>query len=333
MSPDDIASLTTSLKPATKPLPMRLAIADYDRTRPLTRGIVQPEGIHLTTASPHIAEFCNVPVYEQYDIAEMSFSLFVAARARGDKVIALPIFPLRMAVLAYVFCRDDAPYTHPSQLVGKRIASIGYRYTVNLWLRGMLNEHYGMPHDKVTWVLGQHENAGFTIPKGIDYVVKDGRTPGDLLLSGEADAVIGPEAPVEYLKGDKRIRRLFPDARGEGVDYFRKTGIFPTTHIVVMSEPSFRARPWVAEPLVKAFTEAQRQTDEFIYGNAKHSILPDAVFYLEEERRLWGENPWPHGIKANRNTIETFVRYAHEQGYIDRRLAIEEMFPESTLHL
>jgi len=238
-----------------------------------------------------------------------------------------------MAVLGYVFCRADAPYKHPSELLGKRIASIGYRYTVNLWLRGMLAEHYGLPHDKVTWVLSQHENAGFTIPKGIDFVVKDGRSPGDLLLSGEADAIIGPEAPDEYLKGDTRIRRLFPDAQAEGVSYFRKTGIFPTTHIVVMSEPSYRARPWAAESMVAAFTEAQRQTDAFVYANAKHSILPDAVFYLEEERRLWGGNPWPHGIKANRTTIDTFVRYAHEQGYIDRRLSIDEMFAPTTLHL
>jgi 4,5-dihydroxyphthalate decarboxylase len=337
MSPDDAPSLTaikTSMKDAsTRPLPLRLAIAEYDRTRPLINGTVQPEGIELTTASPEIAAFCNGPVYEQFDVAEMSFSLYVAARARGDKVIALPIFPLRMAVLAYVFCRDDAPYKHPSELIGKRIASIGYRYTVNLWLRGIFNDHYGLAPDQVTWVTGQEENAGFVLPKGIDVRVKPGRSPGDLLLSGEADAIIGPEAPDEYLNGDKRIRRLFADAQGEGVDYFRKTGIFPATHIVVMSEASWRARPWVAEPLVKAFTEAQRQADAFIYGNAKHNIHPDAVFFHEEERRLWGENPWPHGLKANRKLIETFVRYAHEQGYIGRRLSIDEMFAENTLHL
>jgi 4,5-dihydroxyphthalate decarboxylase len=333
MSPDDLAALTSLKDNTTRPLPLRLAIADYDRNRPLTNGTVQPEGIKLTTASPEIAAFCNGPVYEQFDVAEMSFSLFVAAKARGDKVIALPIFPLRMAVLAYVFCRDDAPYKHPSELIGKRIASIGYRYTVNLWLRGMFKDHYGLAPEQVTWVTGQQENAGFVMPKGIDVRVKEGRSPGDLLLSGEADAIIGPEAPDEFLKGDKRIRRLFPDARQEGVDFFRKTGIFPTTHIVAMSEASYRARPWVAEPLVKAFTEAQRQTDAFIYANAKHSILPDAVFYLEEERRLWGDNPWPHGLKANRHTVETFVRYAHEQGYINRRLTVEEMFAETTLHL
>ncbi len=332
MSPDDLAALTSLKDSTTRPLPLRLAIADYDRTRPLINGSVKPEGIKLTTASPEIAAFCNGPVYEQFDVAEMSFSMYVAAKGRGEPVIALPIFPLRMAVLAYIFVRTDSPYKSPSDLVGKRIASIGYRYTVNLWLRGMFKDHYGLAPEQVTWVTGQQENAGFVMPKGIDVRVKEGRSPGDLLLSGEADAIIGPEAPDEFLKGDKRIRRLFPDARQEGVDYFRKTGIFPTTHIVAMSEASYRARPWVAEPLVKAFTEAQRQCDAFIYANAKHVTFPDTVFFLEEQRRVWGPNPWPHGMAANRHTAETFVRYAHEQGYIDRILSIEELFAENTLH-
>jgi len=333
VSPDDVATLKTTAAAISKQLPLRLAIAEYDRTRPLIDGRVKPEGITLTTASPHIAEFCNRPVYEEFDVAEMSLSMYVAAKARGDKVIALPIFPLRMAVLAYVFCRADAPYKHPGELKGKRIASIGYRYTVNLWLRGIFKDRYGISPEQVTWVTGEQEGAGYVVPKGIDVRIVKGRTPGELLLAGEVDAVLGPEAPIEYLKGDTRIRRIFPDARGECAQYFRDTGIFPTTHTVVMSEASWKAKKWVAEPLVNAFREAQRQTDAFLYANAKHSIFPDAVFYLEEERRVWGENPWPHGVAANRHTIETFVRYAHEQGYIDRRLAIEELFAENTLHL
>jgi 4,5-dihydroxyphthalate decarboxylase len=332
VSPDDFTALGTKTQRASL-LPLRLAIAEYDRTRPLIDGRVKPEGIALTTASPHIGEFCTLPVYEQYDVAEMSFSMYVAARCRGDKVIALPIFPLRMAVLAYVFCRTDARYRHPSELKGKRIASIGYRYTVNLWLRGIFKDRYGLSPEDVTWVTGEREGAGYVVPKGIKVEVVPGRTPGELLLAGEVDAVIGPEAPQEFHDGHPGIRRLFADARAEGVQFFRDTGIFPVTHTVVMSEASYRARPWVAAPLVAAFREAQRQCDAFYYANAKHVTFPDTVFFLEEERRVWGGNPWPHGLAKNRHIVETFVRYAHEQGYIDRRLSVEELFAENTLDL
>jgi 4,5-dihydroxyphthalate decarboxylase len=332
VSPDDLAALKAGTTQTQEPT-LRLAIADYDRTRPLINGSVKPQGFSLKTASPHIAVFCNRPPYEEYDITEMSFSMYVAAKGRGEPVIALPIFPLRMAVLAYIFVRTDSPYQSPSDLVGKRIASIGYRYTVNLWLRGMFKEHYGLAPEQVTWVTSdEKEGAGYVIPKTVKVEPKPGRSPGELLLAGEVDAVLGPEAPDEFHAGHPGIRRLFVDAKAECANFFRKTGIFPFTHVVAMSTASWRARPWVAEPLIAAFTEAQRQCDAFYYANAKHVTFPDTVFFLEEQRRVWGPNPWPHGMAANRHTAETFVRYAHEQGYIDRRLSIEELFAENTLH-
>jgi 4,5-dihydroxyphthalate decarboxylase len=333
VAPDDITLTQLRARTKSDPLALRLAIAEYDRTRPLVDGRVKPEGITLTTANPPIGDFCNRPVYEEFDMAEMSFSLYVAAKGRGEPVVALPIFPLRMAVLGYVYCRTDAPYTHPSELVGKRIASIGYRFTVNLWLRGIFQEHYGLAPQQVTWVTPKEEDAGYVVPKDIKIDIVRGRTPGELLLAGEVDAIIGPEAPDEFANGHPDIRRMFTDARAEGLGFFKKTGIFPFTHTVVMSEASWRAKPWVAEPMIKAFREAQRVCDSFTYANAKHLIFPDAVFFLEEERRQWGPDPWKHGIAANRHTIETFVRYAHQQGYIPRPLVVEELFPESTLHL
>jgi 4,5-dihydroxyphthalate decarboxylase len=185
----------------------------------------------------------------------------------------------------------------------------------------------------VTWLTGdEKEGAGYVIPKGVTVNPVPGRTQGELLLSGEADAVLGPEAPREYLDGHPGIRRIFPDTRAECLDYSRKVGFFPVTHVVAMSTASWRARPWICEPLLDAFVEAQRQTDAYYYETAKHVMFPDMVFFLEEERRAWGANAWPHGVAANRNMVETFVRYAHEQNYIDRRLSIEELFAENMLH-
>jgi 4,5-dihydroxyphthalate decarboxylase len=85
-----------------------LAVADYDRTRPLIDGRVQPNGIALTVNPGWIGDFCLRPVYEEYDVAEMSLSWYVMARTRGEPIVALPVFPLRMPVLAYVLVRADS---------------------------------------------------------------------------------------------------------------------------------------------------------------------------------------------------------------------------------
>lgn len=333
MSPDDIVTLESNAREAAAAgsLTLKVAMADYDRIRPLIDGRVRPEGFDLNITTDDIREFCVRPVYEEFDVAEMSMSWYVAARARGEPCVALPIFPLRMAVLGYLYCRDDAPYTHPSELKGKRIGSPAFRYTVNLWLRGMLKEHYGLAPEDMAWVTNETEVNGYTVPPGIDLTVVQGKGPGQLLIDGEIDAIMTPEPPDEYKQGDPRIRRLFPDARAEQVAYFRKTGIYPITHTVVMHENLAREKPWVAVELVKTFREAQRVCDRYYADNPKHLSLPGAAFILEEERRDYGPEPWSHGVAGNRENVETFVRYAREQGYIDRIIPIEEFFAAGTL--
>lgn len=318
---------------SSKPLQLTLAVAKYDRTLPILDGRVQPEGIALKTVSGWIGDFCIRPVYEEYDVAEMSLSWYVMARCRGEPVVALPIFPLRMPVHAYLFCRSDAPYKHPEELLGKRIGAGRYRLTVNLWARGILKEHYGVPPEACSWVTAEEEGAGFEIPRDISTRTLPGRNMEELLLNGEIDCLLSPVVPKAFQRGDPRMRRLFPDCRAEIAKYFRNTGIFPITHTVVMGEALWKREPWIAERMVMAFREAQRQVEEFYYADPKHLTLPQAVFVLEEERAAFGSDPWVQGLQPNRHVLETFVRYAHEQGYIPRRPALEELFAENTLGL
>jgi len=313
--------------------PLRLAVAEYDRTRPILDGRVQPDGIALKSESAWIGEFCLRPVYEEYDAAEMSLSWYVMARCRKEPVIALPVFPLRMIVHAYLFCRAEAPYTNPKDLVGKRVGTMRYRLTVNLWMRGILKEHYGVGPEELAWVTIEEEGAGFAPPPGVVVTCLPGRDPVELLLSGEIDALLWPELPEAFRRGDPRIRRLFPDCRTEVEHYWNRTGIFPITHTMVMGEALWKREPWIAERLVAAFREAQRQCEAYYHNDPKHLMLPRAVFILEEERATFGTDPWAHGLEPNRHVLETFIRYAHEQGYIPRRPALEELFAANTLSL
>jgi len=313
--------------------PIEIAFADYDRTRPMIDGRVRPKGIALKANTAWIGDFCTRPVYEDYDAAEMSFSWYVAARDRGEPVIALPIFPLRMAVWAYVFVRADSPIVKPSDLIGKKIGSQGYRYTVNLWLRGLFKEHYGFSPDQATWVTGETEGAGYVVPKGIKVEIKKGSTAEENLKSGEVDAIWCTSVPQQFLNGEGWIRRLFPDTQGEMQRFVRRTGIMPITHTLVMKQQLAEREPWIAESLYHAFVEAQRQADAICQSDPKLLSLLDSVFVLEQQRAAYGSSPYAHGIGPNRKIVETFVRYAHDQGYISRQIPIEELFVPNTLGL
>ena len=317
---------------ATADLTVSLAIAEYDRTRPIIDGRVKPRGIKLDIDCAWIGDFCHYPVYEKYDVAEMSFSWYVAARLRGEPVIALPIFPLRMAVHGYLFCRTDAPYTSPRDLVGKRIASTGYRYTVNLWMRGIMKDIYGVQPQQLKWFTNESEGAGFETPKGIDVTIVKDKKPDQMLFDGEVDAVVGAMVPESFQRGDPRIRRIFPDTRAVMRQYVADVGFMPVTHVIVMKDSLAREKPWIAENLVHAFREAQNVCNELNQEPKRHSE-PESVFILEEQRRAYGDDVWKQGFEPNRKVIDTFVRYAHEQGYIPRRPAIEDLFVPSTLAL
>jgi 4,5-dihydroxyphthalate decarboxylase len=311
-------------------LPLTIAFSDYDRTRPLVDGRVVPEGTAPVYTLDDIAQFCTRPVYEEFDVCEMSFSWYCAARDRGEPVIALPIFPLRMPVLAYMFCRSDAPFKSPADLRGKKIGVMAYRLTVMLWLRGIIEDHFGVKPEEMSWVSTMaNEGAGYVYPKGMDITVAPDADLQQMLLDGTVDAVFSPGTLPGIVSGDKRLRRLFPDPRKALADYYQKTNILPITHTVCVSDALIERAPWVADNLLDAFRKAQQICDE-AYLEPKYLSGFDEVLSLEESRRTFGETQYVHGLKHNRHIVETFVRYAHKQNYIKKLPDVDSLFAKVT---
>jgi len=313
--------------------PIDIAFADYDRTRPLIDGRVKPEGIALKANTSWIGDFCTRPVYEDYDAAEMSFSWYVAARDRGEPCIAIPIFPLRMAVWAYVFVRADSGITKPSDLIGKRIGAQGYRYTVNLWLRGIFKEHYGFSPEQATWVTNEPEGAGYVVPKNVKVEIRKEKSPEQKLKDGEVDAIWCTSVTPAFERGESWVRRLFPDCQGEMQRFVQRTGIMPITHTLVLKKQLAEREPWVAKSLFHVFVDAQKAADEVLEDDPKRFSYLDSVFIQEQQKAAYGSNPYVQGLAPNREIVEAFVRYAHDQGYISRRIPVEELFVPGTLDL
>ena len=303
-----------------------LVIGDYDRTRPLIDGRVKPDGINLRVTESGIANFCLRPIYEEYDVAEMSLSWYVMARLRDEPVIALPIFVLRMPVFGYVFVHKESRSEKPSDLVGARIATSYYRLTVNLWLRGIFEEHYGLPNKQIHWVITSgEEGAGYEIPAGTHVSRRPQQDPFALLERGEVDAVFSPELPEDFADCGSKVKHLFPDALGETRRFFHATGISPITHTIVVGRTFAAQRPQTARKLTNAFEEAQRICDEY-WTDPKRLSFTEAAFFFRQQRDIYGTDNYGHGIESNRKTLEAFVRYAHQQRYINRVPSLDELF-------
>jgi 4,5-dihydroxyphthalate decarboxylase len=306
-------------------LELTLMLADYHRTRPLLNGEVSAPGIKLQPRRAETGEACMRPVYEEFDIAEMSLSWYMMARCRNEPVIALPIFPLRMQIHPYIFCSAASGIEGPEDLKGKKIGMDEYRLTVGLWARGILREYHGVQPEDCEWFTSAPERAGYQPPAGVKVTVVDEPTEA-LLLRGEIDALIPPNIVPSFRAKDPRIRRVFKDARATVNDYFRKTKIFPITHTLVVRQSLFDEHPWLVSSLLNAFTEAEKICRKS-YEYAKRSAFPSAVLILEEEEELFGDDPWSHGLTPqNRVVLEKFVQYAEEQGYVPYRPKLVDLF-------
>jgi 4,5-dihydroxyphthalate decarboxylase len=314
-------------------LHLSLALGDYDRTRPLIDGTVQAEGLDLTVIPlPTPERMFRMAQFDEFDVCESSSAMFLAARAQGRRWTALPVFPHRRFRHSYVFVRDDAGIATPEDLAGRRVGVAIYMNSAALWVRGILQHEYGVPLESITWVTGADEEIeGWRPPPGIRVErCPAGERLQTLLRSGGIDAQIFPDVLEAFREGSGRVRRLFPNYKEVEQDYFRRTGMFPIMHVMIVRDEILERDPWVATSLVKAFQQAKDACYRYIRDQRKSSLAWYGALW-EEERTLLGADPWPYTFAENRATLETMLQYAHEQGLIPDRWAPESLFAPSTL--
>src|SRR6201986_2758338 len=135
-------------------VPITLACWDYDRTAALARGEVRPEGVDLTYLSLPVEEtFFRMLRHREFDAAEMSLSSYVISLAAVDPeaapFIAIPVFPSRAFRHNGIYVNPASGIAAPADLPGRTVGVAEYQLTANVWIRGILAEHYGVPLESV----------------------------------------------------------------------------------------------------------------------------------------------------------------------------------------
>ena len=322
-------------------LRLTLACWDYDRTRALADGSVRPEGIDLNYLNLHVEEtFFRMLRNREFDVAEMSLSSYAMAMARDDAAfIAIPVFPSRFFRQSCIFVSAKSGIREPKDLVGKRVGTPEYQMTAPVWIRGILQDEYGVDPASVEYCTGGEEEPGREEKLRLDLPEKfrltrigAKETLAQMIADGEIDALHAARIPSTFRSRPGAVKRLFEDCVEVERAYFRKTRIFPIMHTLVIRRDVYRANPWIARSLYKAFVEAKRTVYENLYTtSALTTMLPWQIAQVEDVRREMGEDWWPYGVEPNRHVLETFLRYHHEQGLSRRRLSPDELFAPETI--
>jgi 4,5-dihydroxyphthalate decarboxylase len=321
-------------------IPLTLAIGEYDHARDLFDGTVQVEGVDLTVLRLPVEEmFHRFIMHGEFDVSECSFAKVAAFTAQDDsRFVLLPVFPSRVFRHSSIYVRSGAEIDRPEHLAGKRVGVPEWAQTAAVYSRGLLAHEYGVDLASIDWYQagvnqpGRREKVALELPPGFRLSVVADRTLSDMLLASDLDAVLSARTPASFLAGDPRIRRLFADYRAVELAYARKTGIFPIMHVVAMRREVYERDRWLAMNLFKAFDQARRRSLERAAEIAASFFpLPWIADELRIARELFGNDPWPYGVDANRATLEAFLLYAFEQGVCRRRLRSEALFPPEVL--
>ncbi len=310
-------------------LSLHLGFNPAPNTEAFFDGTVGLEGVELKLASQFGEGFDNVGarhrkiIAGEFDGGELSISSFILARARGIKLRALPVFLSRKFRHRCMYFPKDSPLHNPSELAGKKITIHRYNATTPVWLKGILQNEYGVKPESVEWCVAEADIAEESLrpppPEIRVRLIPEPRTREhaiELLERGEVDAAL---EPYDALASNPKLRRVFPDHRRVEEDFFRRTGCFPINHLFVLKEEIAAAHPRIVEGLLDGFREAEAMGDR--YRNEKQK--EEAAW---EKKVMDGEFVYSLNKGPARKSLETLFTYQMQQEILDKKPDLESLF-------
>lgn len=279
-------------------------LTEYPNSRALRSGAVSSPLVEFDLHEVKVVFENFKPLVRdlKYDVAELAIVTYLQARSYGKKLVLLP-FAMngRFQHDCLVYNADRGPLD-VRDLAGRRIGVRAHTQTTVTWVRGILQDEYGLDPADATWVTidGSHLEE-YEDP---DYCLRapQGAKLAQMLIDGEIDAAV--LAPGLY--SDPRIKPLIPDSRHAALAWYQKTGICPINHMVVVKEELSQQRPDVVREVFRLLAESKK-------------AAPVTEIDLT-----------PVGFEACRTSLETIIGYAYRSKMIDRRLSVDELFDDVT---
>jgi 4,5-dihydroxyphthalate decarboxylase len=311
-------------------LRLTLACGDYDLTRALVEGRVQPDGIELIPLTmPSPERHWRMIRNKEFDVCELSMCQYLVSKSKGEPLIAIPVFPHRRFRHSYIFINANAGIKSPKDLEGKSVGMRSSQNTAGLWIRGMLQHYYKVSLKKIQWITQDEEPVTVKSKTGLKLKrVAPGDSIDEMLVRGELAAAIYPDILPSFSRGDKAVKRLFDDPVKEEMRFYQDTGFFPIMHTVAIKQELVHRYPWIAKSLQNAFEKAKEINYRRMEDPRKVSLAWFMQYWIEQKEIL-GPDPWVYGLTENRKHLESMITYAYEQGLISRKLKVAELFVQS----
>jgi 4,5-dihydroxyphthalate decarboxylase len=288
---------------APSPVTLRVAIGDYPHTLPLKRGEVSSPGLQLDFIEVKPMHLAAKPMVREhaYDIAEVALVTVLQARAYDKGLKLLPAAMLSRFQHHTCLYNNTRGEMRPADLSGKRIGVRSYAQTTGVYIRGILENDYGVDLSGVQWVTFEDGHvAEAKDPEGV-IRAKPGADITKMLIDGELDAAIYGAA----MPDDPRLTSIIADPGAAALAWYGKHHLVPVNHMVVATEELARSKP-------EAVAEFYRLLE-----------LSKAAAGLPKPGEI---DATPFGKDANRSCLELLISYAAQQNLLPRKLSVDELW-------
>ena len=322
---------------------------DYNRVVALTDGRVKVKGCKISYEVTGIGPL-NIHAFygkQTRDVTEIGLIPYILAFANGGfrDYLLLPIPVLRIFRHRSIFVRTDSGINEPKDLIGKRVATVGYSSSGLTHVRGILQDEYGVRPDQITWISTKKDSAANLTggvsdwekvkPEGVEILdAPEGEDESTLLLSGQVDAIFHPAEPMAFQQRNPKIRRLFEDYKSVESEFYKRTGIFPIMHTVAIKKTTVEKNPWLVKAVFDAYSEAKKLDMEYINKLAwAYDSLPWYGQEFESSKDIMGDNYYPYGFDRSKDAYQKAADFLYDQKLLKKKMNIEEMFVSSSLGL
>lgn len=289
---------------------LRAALGDYAHTMPLKQDEI---------ASPSVVfDFAPIkPVYKAFgamirerafDVSEMAIVSYLQAKSHGKPLVLLPAVMMGRFQHNCMLYNAERGKVAPADLPGLRVGVRSFAQTTGVWLRGHLQNDYGVDIGKVRWVTFEDAHVSeFRDPPGVERAGPAANLT-QMVLSGElAAGIYGQEIP-----DDKRLQSVIPNPDQAARQWYARHTTVPINHMVVVTAELAKSQPQTIREVFRMLLEAKKAA-----GLPKPGAL----------------DPHPFGLDACRPALRMIIDYCAQQKLIPRAFDVDDLFDDTTRSL
>lgn len=283
-------------------------VGDYVNTKALKTGAVSSDyvGFNFADVAVPNTAFKRV-VAGEFDFAELAIMTYMQVRGYNKGLVALPVALHGRMQHGQISYNSDKGAMAPKDIEGKKVGVRTYPQTTPTWVRGILEQDYGVNLSKVNWTTFEAGHVPEYSDPSNATRAPEGKKMLQMLVAGELDAaIVGPADREKH----PNLKALIPDPSAAGKEWYKKYQCLQVNHICVVKESFLKKDPKAVQEIYRLLVESRKAAD----------MKPGAD----------GLDMHPIGYANVRRAFEVAAQYAWQQHLMPRELKVDDLFNDVT---